>query len=87
MFTSNVHAIERAARVILGVGLLGAAVAGSIGAPCFPVNVRYVIAECRRLMASRRAPISRQQSSSDFPALVPCRAGAAHHVPHGQAVA
>lgn len=32
MFKSNVHTIERTARVILGVGLLGAAVAGSIGA-------------------------------------------------------
>ena len=32
MFKHNVHTIERAARVILGVGLLGAAVAGSIGA-------------------------------------------------------
>lgn len=32
MFKNNVHTIERAARVILGVGLLGAAVAGSIGA-------------------------------------------------------
>ena len=32
MFKRNVHTIERAARVILGVGLLGAAVSGSIGA-------------------------------------------------------
>ena len=32
MFKNNVHTIERAARVILGLGLLGATVSGSIGA-------------------------------------------------------
>lgn len=32
MFKHNVHTIERAARVILGLGLLGATVSGSIGA-------------------------------------------------------